>query len=305
MAIVFHTVDLGSEKIKIPVAEFNKEFTRKIIITAGMDGDEYSGIQAAYNLISGIEPGKIPFHLVIIPVVNIPGFYAGISNNPQDGKYPKEIFPGKKKGSSTERLMHWFSTTILPGSFLWLDLHSGASHELLNPFIWSFQTGNRDINADTTRLLALFPKNTLLYTRSSYANSIAKYGCSYLVFEAGESGQRESYTIHIQWVRKILKKLALHRISPTQADIRLFRRLNYLKGDREGIWVYHHPGINSIRRGEQLGSIMSLEGKNIRKIEAPKDGVLLWMKEDMYCRKGELLFVLATDSSQFRVKTLA
>jgi len=46
------TVDLGVKKIKIPVAEISgKKYGKTLLVTAGMDGDENSGIEAAYRLI--------------------------------------------------------------------------------------------------------------------------------------------------------------------------------------------------------------------------------------------------------------
>jgi predicted deacylase len=37
---------------KIPVIVFNKRKRKTILITAGIDGDEYAGIKAAYKLIN-------------------------------------------------------------------------------------------------------------------------------------------------------------------------------------------------------------------------------------------------------------
>ena len=56
----------------------------RILITAGVDGNEYDGINAAKTLISTYQ-GNIP--ITVIPIVNLAGYHAGTSYNPLDGKY--------------------------------------------------------------------------------------------------------------------------------------------------------------------------------------------------------------------------
>src|SRR3989344_9294675 len=112
--IDLRTVDIGGRKIEIPVWEKQSPIPGKtIVITAGIDGDEYAGIEAAYELIRIYSKQSFSGRLVIIPVVNIPGFEEAVSYNPLDKKYPKYIYPGKKNGSSTERLLYWLSTNFV------------------------------------------------------------------------------------------------------------------------------------------------------------------------------------------------
>jgi predicted deacylase len=105
----------------------------RVLITAGIDGDEYAGIQIAKNL---IKTYNLPVPITIIPVVNLAGYQAKNSYNPLDGRYPKHIFPGSPFGSSSSALIYKLSK-YTKGVDLWIDLHCGATGETLIPFAWA------------------------------------------------------------------------------------------------------------------------------------------------------------------------
>jgi predicted deacylase len=198
----------------------------RVLITAGVDGDEYDGIEAAKYLISHYQ-GDVS--ITVIPIVNIAGNQAKVSQNPLDGLYPKHIFPGSKYGSSSSRLMYELSK-YTNGIELWIDLHGGATDEHLNPFVWAQQTNNITVDKRTTRILSHL-KTTTLFTRSATlppANSLAKSNISYILLESGELGRatKRNTQRHIDWISTILKNLDNNKpitFKPT------YTKLNYTK----------------------------------------------------------------------------
>ncbi len=142
------SVDLGKTRISIPVADIQGERPGKtFLVTAGIDGDEYTGIQAAYELIEVYRKRNFAGRLIVIPIVNVPGFEAGCSENPLDGQFPKSVFPGKENDSPTERLVDWLARSYVSESYVWFDLHSGALNERLNPFLWTYETGVASVDS--------------------------------------------------------------------------------------------------------------------------------------------------------------
>jgi len=105
----------------------------EVLITAGVDGDEYEAINLAKEIIRSY---NLDIPITVIPIVNLAGYQSKISYNPLDGRYPKAIFPGSPLGSSSSRLMHEVSK-YARGKKLWIDLHSGAIGETLFPFAWA------------------------------------------------------------------------------------------------------------------------------------------------------------------------
>jgi predicted deacylase len=126
MPITLTPVSLGNTSVDIPLARIQGESGGPtLLVTAGNDGDEYAGIAACYRIIEEFSSTRFCGTLIVVPIVNIPGFEAEKSENPMDGKFPKYIYPGNKLGSATERLRFWLSE-IAESSDFWMDLHGGS-----------------------------------------------------------------------------------------------------------------------------------------------------------------------------------
>ena len=149
----------------------------QVLITAGIDGDEFAAIDLSVSFIKSYQ-GDIP--VTVIPVVNLAGYQAHTSYNPQDSRYPKHIFPGSRWGSSSSRLMHEVSKYTI-GVKLWIDLHCGATGETLIPFAWASHT---------------YPPLTYLDTRVLIESSVDK-NLPYVMLEGAD----------ISWINKLIKNL--------------------------------------------------------------------------------------------------
>lgn len=192
----------------------------RVLITAGVDGDEYASIEAAKYLIKNYR-GTIP--LTIIPIVNIAGNLAGTSLNPLDGRYPKYIYPGSPLGSSSSRLRYQLSK-YTRGIDLWIDLHGGATDEHLIPFIWASEN---------------YPVLSHLSGKVLVENSIAK-NVPYILLESGERGETKKSAIdqHLLWVHQILDNLDKPQKSgwePTYTKVR-FEKYQGQKVNSNTLW---------------------------------------------------------------------
>lgn len=297
--VLLHVVDIGDRKIKIPVAQLGNDGSvslttsagKTILITAGMDGDEYSGIEAAYALIDYFSKQKLTDRIIIIPVVNIPGFEKAVSWNPYDNKYPKHIFPGKEKGSATERLMFWLSENFLRDTDLWIDLHSGAATEALDPFVRVWKSKNT-VDQSIEKLLKKVKANTIIFDNQqrSFVSAIAKKKTAYILLESGELGQRKSKDVkqHIDWVKQMLSQ----NNSRQARTINVYENVSELVANNDGVWVPMFFGKN-VKKGTVLGEVRTLDGKVLEKVLAKYTGVFLWRREAMSCKKGDDLYAYA------------
>ncbi|MEI6690956.1 MAG: succinylglutamate desuccinylase/aspartoacylase family protein [bacterium] len=201
----------------------------QVLITAGVDGDEYASIAAAKQLIEqfSTHPPIIP--ITIIPIVNLAGNKAGVSHNPLDGRFPKTIFPGSPLGTSSSRLMFKLSK-YTKGIKLWIDLHGGAHDEELNPFIWADKTGNNQVDILTSYLLSSL-KATSLYSHNTLTPSLplSKRKASYLLIECGQLGQTTPPMVnqHISWVNDCIKVLSNQPYNPILAFTPTYSFINY------------------------------------------------------------------------------
>src|ERR671932_218745 len=74
------------------------------LLTAGIHAAEYTGTLAALRLARQVQPEHVRGSIVIIPLLNRPGFFErSVYVNPEDGQNLNRAFPGKPDGSWGER----------------------------------------------------------------------------------------------------------------------------------------------------------------------------------------------------------
>lgn len=296
-----HRIQLGSTSISIPVADIpGREPGKTLVVTAGMDGDEYTGIEAAYRLIERYQQGDFRGRLIVLPIMNMPGFEAESSKNPLDGKFPKDIFPGNPRGTATEQLLYWFVTNHLPSADMWLDLHSGALSERLHPFLWTPETGVASIDGRIATFHALSGADIILFPSAplfSKSAQLAKKGCAYVMAESGERGyqRRADVERHLQWAEAAMLSLTLlEQQLPVKKDPpTLWRHLSFVLAPCDGLWSPNAIPSEEIRNGHILGTYHMMDDVRSHELCAKTEGLPLWWKETMPMKKGELLCALA------------
>src|SRR6267143_2794942 len=84
------------------------------LLTAGIHAAEYTGTLAAIRLGRELEPRHVRGTIVVLPLLNVPGFYErSVYVNPEDGQNLNRVFPGDPKGKWGERFAHRLLTEIV------------------------------------------------------------------------------------------------------------------------------------------------------------------------------------------------
>ena len=106
------------------------------LVTAGIHAAEYTGIEAAIRLGRTIDPADVRGTIIIVPLLNRPGFYErSIYVNPEDNDNMNRVFPGRPDGTWSERFAHHFLNDVIAGANYAIDLHAGDMIEDLVPFV--------------------------------------------------------------------------------------------------------------------------------------------------------------------------
>ena len=292
-------LDLGEILIKIPVADMRGGAPGPtVVVTAGMDGDEYTGIEAAYRMIEEMQNAQFAGRLIIIPIVNIPGFENECSHCPIDGQFPKNIFPGNSAGSATEKIIDWLVQNYLMGATLWIDLHSGAITEGLNPFVYLYETDSDRVDVLTQELVEAAISPTIVLQTASWGSKqarLAKMGCTYVLAESGARGNslEEDVQRHIVLINDAMSVAGMLAARPIQgiAPLILYEVV-YVNAPYNGLWRARPIGT-SINKGDEVGEWCRLDGSNKKTICAPVSGTPLWWKETMSMRQGDVLLAIA------------
>lgn len=296
-------VNLGPRSVGIPVAVIRGSRPGKtLLVTGGTDGDEYAGMEAAYAIAERFKGGDFAGTLLVVPVVNVPGFQAECSRNPMDQKFPKFVFPGRADGMPTERLMHWLVSGYATGADAWMDLHGGAITEGVRPFLWLFESGEEATDSLARRFVGAADVETVVLekvSRSSKAGTLAGEGCLYVLAESGCLGGRAAEDVerHVGWTVALMEAMGMvesQTKKPRESQPRMLRRAAIVSAPFEGIWRPADLSGLEVRTGTRLGTCVRLDGTDAREILAPASGIPLWWKQSMSMRQGDELMAIGT-----------
>lgn len=265
---------------------------KTLLVTAGMDGDEYTGIEAAYALAEKYKGGNFAGQLVIVPVANVSAFWAEQSKNPDDQKYPKYIFPGNKHGSASEQLVHWLANDYVYQAHAWLDLHCGSLTETITPLLWTFKTGT-SVDETTKAFIAASGAPTVVYepaesTDQSYL--LTPRGIMYALAESGGRGERAPADIarHIAWTESLMQVLGMLDATPQPQDSQtVCNKVEYVTAPFDCI-VRQAPLQAHVSAGDIIATCTTLTGAT-KELFARRSGTVLYRKGTMAARKGDTL----------------
>jgi predicted deacylase len=292
------TIFLAKRRINISLEIIKgKSSGRTIVITGGMDGDEYASIDACYELISQLKSEKIQGTVIIVPIVNMPGFESLRSYNPQDNKYPKQIYPGKAKGTQTEVIIDWLNKNYIEKSNFWIDLHGGALNEYLEPYIYLYETGNREMDEVNEKIIRESPIEKIIYRKKGAwkkTQTLGKKKIGYTMIEAGCSGNRNKkwVDVHVNAVKSILRvlgNLPEENSEKQRIKKRVYTKTSVYATKKSGLWYPNFPKDGFVKKGDSLGELRTLKQERLGKIIAGEDGEWLYFIEGLYVKRGDIL----------------
>jgi hypothetical protein len=199
---------IGGREIAWQVFARKGKLADTLLITAGMDGDELTGIAIARALMALWNRVIPPLSVIIIPEVNRIGNDCDISWNPQDGLFPKRCTPNGRNYPSVILMRRLFNQYASKAS-VWIDLHSGAASEVLNPFLWIHGPGEThevDIpfqGSDDLTIPVVVTDSD--WPIADYAKQY--YGIRYMVVEAGYGNTVQHE--HVIMGRELVQSIAL------------------------------------------------------------------------------------------------
>lgn len=286
---------IGNGEFELPITVLNgKKSGKTVLITAGIHGAEYVGIQSSIELAEHLKIEKIVGTIVIIKVVNRQAFeMRSGSEGFEDGVNLNRVFPGKETGSQMERLAYAIEKELFPCADFYIDLHSGDSYEQLTPYIYYAGIAEPDV-VEISRKMAE-QADVPYMVRSGVAkggcyNYAAYLGIPSVLIERGQMGGWTKEEVHStrRDVRNILCCLGVYL---GQKDYRNYYPLevtdvSYQAATKMGMWYpYKKPG-EMIRQGEVLGVVKDYEGRVLEVSRAEYDGVILYQTGSLQVKEG-------------------
>jgi predicted deacylase len=130
-----HALKMELDTLEIPFHALAGVATGpRILLIAGVHGDEYEGVAALHDVVHELDPQLMTGLVVVVPVANPQAFHAGTRRNPVDFGDLNRAFPGDTSGTMTQRLAAMLFEEFVLGSDAFLSLHGWSKEATVIPY---------------------------------------------------------------------------------------------------------------------------------------------------------------------------
>ena len=267
---------------------------KTLVVTAGVHGCEYVGIQTVRMLARELDPDELAGNVVLLPLANRYSFYAGMKAViPEDGVNLNRAFPGSPDSSLCFRVAYALEEALYPIADFLVDLHSGDCNESLQSLVFFPIAGTEEVNRTSCEAAKSL---TVPYrVRSTAKNGLYSWavqrGIPAMLIERGGQGlwsqaEVEACKADIYAVMGHLGILDGAQENQEQQEI---VEVHYVESDADGFWYPLVTKNQVVCMGEVLGRLESLTGELIQEVRAKFDGVVLYHTTALGVHAGEAL----------------
>jgi predicted deacylase len=281
----------------------------RVLVTAGVHGDELEPMAAVRRLAGEIDPAKLRGRLTLIPVVNEPAF-ARDSRVAEDGLDLARTCPGRRDGSITERVAAALAEHIRDCDYF-VDLHTGGRSLRLAPLAGYMLHERRDV-LDRQRSMAAAFGLPLVWGTSPRLDgrslSVARdHDVPAIYVEYGGGGMFEPHVVDA-YVAGCLGVLAAIGSYDDVRPLKSPPRVVEDPRDQSGVLQVQHPAPaagffeplaelgQDVRAGQPIGRVFDVLGEGLGEVRAAETGVLVMLRAWRHVNAGDALAAVACTS---------
>lgn len=115
---------LDLPEFRLRYYKFGSGASPRVLITAALHGDEVTGVYSAYRLVEYLSKfsESVTGTIVVVPIVNVPGFHARTRHNPLDYVDLNRVFPDGAGSITTKIIVKTIWELALSSDYV-IDLH--------------------------------------------------------------------------------------------------------------------------------------------------------------------------------------
>lgn len=298
MSQKFETLSIGAENpqnlrwIRIQ----GKRPGPAVLITAGIHGAEYVGIEAARRIARELNEQNVLGSVTIVALSNPSAFEARVpAVNPCDGKNLNREFPGNASGTLTQQIAAVI-TEMQRASDFYIDLHGGDLHEKLSPYVYLPGMCDGSVTEKARRACRYVdvPVRVLSQATTGAYNSAAVIGVPSILIERGQGGRwsEAEVALYRKDIASVLEHLgviekgALGEVNSERRDQRESPRAVYAGSRHDGLWYPRVEPGDEVKAGQCLGILCDFDGNEIDRVEAEMDATVLYLSGTLFVPSG-------------------
>ncbi|WP_171631852.1 succinylglutamate desuccinylase/aspartoacylase family protein [Paenibacillus plantarum] len=302
------------DEIWIPAFELaGAEDGPNLLILAGVHGDEYEGIETILRLFSAMQPEDLKGNVLMIPCANPYAYRGGTRVSPDDGVNLARVFPGKQRGTVTEKLAYELHHRMIANADFMLDLHSGGTHYAVASLVGYYHEEESAFSRRCREAAEAFG-SSLLWAHNEIApgrsvSSAQSLGIPWLYTEAygGRRVRQEDARMFYDGTIRLMNHLEM-LVDPLEWPVSkpvIEPKTIYSDGnfdhsataEEDGFFVPAISLESEVRQGDLIGTIYGLDGSERQRILAGSDGFLVMILGTPVLRKGDPVYLLASEMS--------
>lgn len=271
-----------------------KEPEKTLVVTAGVHGCEYVGIETAKRLVDIIEPNMLSGTVIVLPLINAAGFYHGSKQiMPEDNQNLNRMFPGKPDGTHAEQTAYAIERYVYPHADFLIDLHGGDINEDLMPLVFYPIAGDKKTNAlalEGAKALSVNYRVQSTAKNGLYSWAVQKQ-IPALLLERGCKGQWSEQEVEacLNDIYRIMAHLNICQMNfPQVAQVDIAKAV-YEESPKDGFWYPNVSIGKHVRQGELLGILQTGFDENSIAITAKLDGAVLYFTTSLGVKAGDPL----------------
>ena len=251
--------------------------TPRLLMVAGVHGNEYEGITAQMELWQELDPAALAGTVVMVPVANPPAFRPARRRNPLDEVDMNRAFPGDLEKSVTHRLAHRLFHDVLPGCNLLLSMHGWTATGVVTPYV-EYPKASPVTPASRAAALAfgLDYVEAFEWLPGLFVEAACRAGIPAIEAEIGGANATfaERRELYKQGALNLMRHLG---ILPAERAVRVLPReitRTELAAPVGGIFMRAVETEETVEAGQALAAILDFHGNVLAEINAPTAGIV-------------------------------
>lgn len=266
------------------------------LITAGLHGDEYDGLEAALRISEELDPKALKGNVAVITRVNVRAFDQGRRWSSLDGLDLNRQFPGLRDGFMAQRLAWHMTNTILPDADFVLDYHGGTSE--LEVVSYGAIVAPSPLQEELQPLLTvkhLWDWSETIGMRGTFIDVVAEAGKPFAIVEIGGNNTwREGPVMDgVRAARNLLRHQGM--IAGDYENVpaeQLVLRGTFVHADADG-FLRPKVGLGDwVEEGQLLAEIYDLLGQKRCDVRSRVKGVVNDIRTHPSVHCGEWLYLV-------------
>jgi hypothetical protein len=294
------------DSVEIPVTIVNGEHAGpRVFMTAAIHGDELNGVKVLQEVADRYHPSDVHGTLVLLHVVNVPGYQTQQRYLPIYDQDLNRSFPGKERSNTAERMTYQVYQRFVSQCDLGLDFHTSTRNRT------TMYHARADVgNPEVERLAEAFGTNVILSGEGDEGSLRAvatRDGIPTLTVEMGKA-HRFQHALVEKALAGVESVLAEYGVYPdgTVAEP-AWRKVmgpgeekRWLRADTGGLVEMKWGPNPLVHEGETICTVTDHFKRDEHVVEAPFTGLIVGVLENPVALPGHPICHLVRISSETR-----